>query len=129
MKAQKSINEIHDIYNKWAVSLTNRHGIYNMMKDFDKEISLLNYAFYELIGSDTPWSNYFRIGYYCVDLYYYTSRDKVFARFFRGSHPHKDRRFESDKNVDIEMSLSEFILYFANPEGAFILEQMTFKNT
>jgi hypothetical protein len=109
--------------------LTVGRGLYNRMVDFDREITLLNYAFYELIGSDTPWRNHFRIGCYCVDLYYYISRDKVFARFFRGSHPHKDRRFESDKNVDIEMSLPEFILYFANPEGAFILEQMTFKNT
>ena len=123
-KDQKSLPEIEGIYQEWALSNRNPESL----KDFNHEISTRNKNFQFLIGCDPKYHNFMRISVFYVDLHYYTSKDKVYARFFKTIEP-LYAQYLSDKKANILFALPEFIWTFANPEGLFVLEQMTFKNT
>lgn len=114
---QKSISEINDIYNSWACHLANFLSR-STLGEFTNQIEKLNGRFRDLFN--VKYCDIIPILDYFVDLYYFTQKDKVYARFFKNTQT-------PPYNANMLMSLPEFILYFVNPEGAYILEKLTFE--
>lgn len=98
------------------------------MNDFDRRITELNFRFLELFGLERHKHSYAKVLDYYFDLYYSKTHDKVLVRLYRNIPNYTMSEITKIKQADVFMSLPEFILHFANPEGAYILEELSFRN-
>lgn len=122
---ERSISDIRKTYDVWALN-TGREN--PSIDDINREVSVLFSKFKELFGLKSHRDQFISIKCYFVDFQYSSTYDKVTARFFRKSPNNIPFEKKLSGNEDIIMSLPEFILYFANPEGVYILEELTFKS-